>query len=304
MIKIAFFDVGETLIHNGLPFAGVVTALTAMAGFETVEAQALIMGIVSDYHAPIPPTEEKVAALEEQYQNQVLGPSGLAGFFKPFESRVTISSRAGVRKPERRIFEVAIERTGSRASLSECSFVTENTTHLEKCKEHGITPVRFGPAVSGMAGFENWADAPAVIAGLVSPGHAGNLSAAAAAALATRHGLVGFTATATVGRSIHGRANQLVQLKDPRLGSLNGIYVERPSEVTVDFGPDGRVAEVVATVPNPDEVADAVNFVSSLIKSGRLAVPGQPAPSFGVTHVVESDSEGRPRLVRQRYSGR
>ncbi|MEK6262282.1 MAG: hypothetical protein AABP62_27100 [Planctomycetota bacterium] len=303
MIKIAFFDVGETLIHNGVPFSGVAIALTAITTFETAEGHLLNMALVSDYHMPNPPTtEEKVASLEEQYRNQVLEPSGLAGFWRPFESQVTISSRAGMRKPDRRIFEVAIARTASGASLTECLFVTENTTHLEKCKEYGITPVSFGSTVSGMAGFENWADAPAVIAGLVAPGHTGNRSAAAAAALATRHGLVGFTATATVGRSVHGRANQLVQLNDPRLGSLDGVYVERPSEVTVDIGLDGLVAEVEAVAPDSDDVADAVNFVSSLMKSGRVAIPGQPVPSFGVTHAVERDSEGRPRLVRQRYS--
>jgi FMN phosphatase YigB (HAD superfamily) len=304
MIKIAFFDVGETLIHNGVPFPGVAAALTAVAGFETADGQMLIMGIISDYHMPSPPgTEEKIAALEEQYRSQVLGPSKLAGFFEPFESRVTISSRAGAPKPDRKIFEIAVARIGTGASLSECLFVTENTTHLEKCKEYGMTPIRFGSAVNGMAGFEDWSDAPAAIAGLVAPGHAGNQRAAAAAALAARHGLLGFDMIATDGRSIYGRANQLFELNDPRLGPLDGVFVERPSDVRVDLASDGRITNVVTAAPEPDEVADAVDFVSSLIKSGRVAIPGQKPSAFGVTHMVETDSEGRMRLVRRGYSG-
>ena len=168
MIKIAFFDVGETLIHDGLPFPGVAAALTAVAKFETAEDAPLRMGIISDYHMPTPPiTEEKVGVLESQYRDEVLGPSGLAAFFEPFESRVTISSRAGTRKPARKIFDVAVSRMGTGASLNECLFVTEDLDHLQKCKEHGIVPIRFGPDGSGMAGFEDWADAAGVIAGIV-----------------------------------------------------------------------------------------------------------------------------------------
>jgi len=303
MIKIAFFDVGETLIHDGQPFPGALAALTAIAAFQTADGDPLFRGIVSDYLMPAPPrTEEKVAALEEQYREQVLEPSGLAGHFRPFESRVTISPRVGATKPKRKIFEVAVARSGTGAALTECLFVTENTAHLAKCAEHGMTPVRFGPPADGMANFEDWADAPAVIAGLVAPGHAGNRTAAVAAALDARHGLVALTPTGGGSRTVRGRANQLFQLNDPRLGPLNGVYVERPVEVTVKLAADGRVASVEAPAPTPDEVADAVNFVSSLVKSRKVAVPGQAAPPFGVTHAVEQDAAGRRRLVRRKYA--
>jgi len=305
MIKIAFFDVGETLIHDGLPFPGAVAALAAIAGFETVDNQPLVLGVISDYHMPAPPrTEEKVAALEEQYRNQVLGPSGLAGFFQPFESRVTISSRSGVPKPDRIIFEIAVERSGTGAALAECLFVTENTTHLEKCEEHGLTPVRFGPATSGMAGFDDWADAPTTLAELIAREHAGNRAAAIATTLAIRQGLIGFNPTGGDGRTIRGRAGRLVQLNDPRLGPINGLYVELQTEVTVELTPDGRVANAAAASPSPEEVADALNFVAGLVKSSKVAVSGAATPAFGVSHVVERDAAGRLRLIRRGYSGR
>jgi FMN phosphatase YigB (HAD superfamily) len=305
MIRIAFFDVGETLIHEGQPFPGAAEALAAISGFETADGHELFLGIVSDYLLPSPPrTEEKIAALEEQYRNQVLQPSGLAGFFQPFESRVTISSRAGVSKPNRKIFEAAVARSGTGAPLSECLFVTENTVHLNKCAEYDITPVRFGPAAGGMARFKEWADAPAVIAGLVAPGHAGNRVAAVATALASRFGLLGFTPTGGSAGTVRGLVSQLIQLNDPRLGPLDGVYVERSTEVKVELGPDGRVAGVANDQADSDEVADAVNFVSTLVKSGRVEIPGQAAPPFGVTHVVERDTAGRLRLIRRGYSRR
>ena len=169
MIKIAFFDVGETLIHDGQSFPGVTAALAVMAGFKTLAGEPLILGIISDYLMPdSPPTEEKILALEEQYRDQVLGPSGLSEFFQPFDSRVTISPRAGVFKPDRHVFAAALTRSETGAKLSECLFVTENLSHLQKCKEYGITPVRFGPAVNGIAAFQDWTDAPVLIAGLGS----------------------------------------------------------------------------------------------------------------------------------------
>lgn len=303
MIRIAFFDVGETLIHGGQPFAGVVDALTAIASFGTADGNPLFLGIVSDFHMPVPPpTEEKVAALEARYRDEVLEPSGLSRFFEPFDSRVTISSRAGVFKPDRKIFDVALARSGTGAALTECLFVTENAAHLEKCAELGMTPVHFGPGGDGMASFEDWVDGPAVIAALIAPGQTENTAAALRPMLADRHGLVGFRQLDVAGRTIQGQASKLIQLNDPKLGPLDGIYVERPTEVTVELGPDGRVANVAAAPPGPDEVADAVNFVSSLVKSRSVAIPGQPPSEFRGTHSIETDAAGRRRLVRRRYS--
>jgi hypothetical protein len=155
-----------------------------------------------------------------------------------------------------------------------------------------------------MARFKEWADAPAVIAGLVAPGHAGNRVAAVATALASRFGLLGFTPTGGSAGTVRGLVSQLIQLNDPRLGPLDGVYVERSTEVKVELGPDGRVAGVANDQADSDEVADAVNFVSTLVKSGRVEIPGQAAPPFGVTHVVERDTAGRLRLIRRGYSRR
>ena len=301
MIKIAFFDVGETLIHDGKPFPGATAALEAIAKFERSDRSPLVLGVISDYFMPDPrATEEKIIELEQQYRNEVLEPSGLAPFFHPFESRVTISSRAGVSKPDKKIFDVAVVRSRTGATLSECLFVTENKTHLEKCSEFKITPVLFG-AAREMAHFANWADAPHIIAELVAPGNSKNRVAAAGSVLAAHHNLLGFNPTAVEEHKVRGTAMRLVQLKNPKLGPLDGVFVELPTEATVELGLDGRVNAVSATPVDADAVMDATNFVSGLVKSQSVTIPGQRSKS-GSTHTVETDAAGQRRLVRRRYS--
>lgn len=305
MIKVAFFDLGETLIHDGRPFPGVADALGVIDSFRTAEGRPLALGIVSDYLMPAPPpTEAKIAALEGRYREEFLVPSGLFCFFEPFESRVTLSTRAGAFKPDRKVFDVALARSGAGASMDECLFVTENRSHLDEVARFGIKPVRFGPGPDGAAGFEDWADAPAVIARLVAPDDLDSIVLAIAPALAARHGILGFAPDEAGDRGdvIRGRAGLLVPLDDARLGPLRGVHVELPTEVAVRLGRDGKMTGVTAAPLDPDAMADAADFVSSLVASKQVAIPGGDAPAFGVTHAVETDSAGRTRLVRLGYS--
>jgi hypothetical protein len=62
------------------------------------------------------------------------------------------------------------------------------------------------------------------------------------------------------------------------------------------------VADVQQAAPDEADVADAVNYVSTLMKSGQVAWPGHLSPSPGTTHRIEVDNEGRRRLVRSRFS--
>jgi FMN phosphatase YigB (HAD superfamily) len=300
MIKLALFDLGETLIHGDQPFPHVITALRAISQFHTEENKPLILGLVSDFLSAEPPvTETKIAAREKEYQ-KILEGAGLREFFEPFSSRVTLSTRAGVNKPDRRIFELAIQRSETGASLSECSFVTENADHLSKCKEFGMRPVRFGSGPGITPAFSDWADAAATFAVLVNPESENNRALANVATLDARYNLVDFKPSGrTGGREIKGRAKQLVPINDPKLGELSGLYVELPSDVTVMFDQKGLIEDVAATPPDADEVADVSNYVLSLARTKAIAQPGQPAR--GATHFVEKDSAGRRRLVRRGY---
>ena len=133
----------------------------------------------------------------------------------------------------------------------------------------------------------------------MSPDDVQNFVIANAPALSLHHGLNAFKISEIQGRVIYGRAKQLIQLNDPKLGELDGIYVERPTEVTIEFTSQGSLERVRAEAPSPDEVADAVNFVCTLVQGGRIAhIDG----SKGTTHAVQIDPSGRSVLVRQRYA--
>jgi hypothetical protein len=300
MIKLALFDLGDTLLQGTTPFPNAIAALEAISRLHTEAGAPLILGLVSDFLPADPPvTEAKITAREQEYRD-ILEGARLKGFFEPFSSRVTLSTRAGVNKPDRRIFELAVKRSGVGASLDECAFTTENTEHLAKCKSFGMVVTRFGTGPGIRPAFSDWADAPGLFAGLLSPDDAHNQVVVIAAELAARHNLVGFVPSAPgKGREYRGQAKQLIALEDPKLGDLNGVYVELPTEVTVSLGEDRHVANVAATSPGKEEVADAVNFVASLFRAGKIAIPGRPA--VGATHAVEQDDKGRKRLVRRGY---
>ncbi len=300
MINVAFFDVNETLLHSGKPIPGVLDALKTIAQLKSDSGHPLLLGVVSNYIMPSQPVSEtKIVALETQFRKTVLEPSGLANFFDPFETKVTISSRVGNLMPHRGLFENALVRLNSSAALDACLFMTAEASHLAEYKGYGMVPIRFGSAVPGIRCFSNWYEAPLLLANVLAPDNMQNIAIAIAPALASHHGLKEFASTSIQGKLIHGRANQLFQLNDPRLGALDGIYVERPTEVTVEITSQGSLRKVQTVKPSPDEMSDAVNFVHTLIQGGRIANKGE---SRGTTHAVQSDASGREVLIRQRYA--
>lgn len=300
MINVAFFDVVESLIDVSKPVPGVLDGLKTIAQLRTASGSPLLLGIVTNCVMPSKPvTETKIRALEMQYRKVVLEPSGLANLFEPFETKVSISSRAGLSLPNRGVFESALVRLHSSASLDECLFITNEASHLTEYMSYGVIPIRFGSTIPGIHCFSNWCDAPLLITNIVAPGDMQNIAIAIVPALASHHGLKAFASTNIHGNLIHGRANQLFQLVDSKLGDLDGIYVERPAEVTVAITSKGGLGKVQTAGPGPDEVSDAVNFVHTLMQGGRIAHQGE---SRGTTHAVQMDANGREVLIRQRYA--
>ena len=78
-------------------------------------------------------TDAKVAALFEEYLS-ILEQTGLRPYFEPVTRRVTLSTHAGVLKPDRTIFEKAVQRLGADWPLEECLFITENREHIKAAR--------------------------------------------------------------------------------------------------------------------------------------------------------------------------
>ena len=123
------------------------------------------MSPVRFHDAIAPPTQAKINAIFEQYL-AILDTTGLRPFFEPVKRRVTLSAHAGVYKPRRQIFEKALQRLRTNATFAECLFVTEASDHIRAARDTlGMQVLQFRPP-TGELGFENWAQAPGLIAGL------------------------------------------------------------------------------------------------------------------------------------------
>ena len=118
MIKVLMLDLGETLLHGETPFPHVTEALTAFNGFTTAAGAPLAVCLASDFEmAASPVTPNKISVIFKKYL-KILERAQLRQFFEPVAKRVTLSTHAGVLKPDRRVFETAVKRLGAVAQLS------------------------------------------------------------------------------------------------------------------------------------------------------------------------------------------
>lgn len=160
-------DLGGTLLdanNKVLPF--VPAALKAIKGIKTEAGDPLAICLVSDFLMPTPQKSE--AVIFQEYVS-LLRDLNLLKFFKPVARHITLSTHAGVNKPDRKIFELAITRLGLTAQLGECLFITENNAHIVAARNLGMKTLRFN-AADPDHDFADWQAAPALISRTVNPG--------------------------------------------------------------------------------------------------------------------------------------
>ena len=163
MLRVIFFDLGNTLIDAARqPFPHVKEALTAISSFAAADGGPLRSCLVSDFTmASSPVTAVKVTALFNQYL-AILDTTGLRPFFEPVDSRVTLSTHAKALKPDRKIFDKALQRLGaSGVPFGECLLITEEPAHIQtvRAKLH-MRALQF------KVDFDDWSKAPELIASL------------------------------------------------------------------------------------------------------------------------------------------
>ena len=169
MIRVAILDLGGTLVDDAHPFPHVPEALSALARIKLPGASPpsrLTLLLVSDFTMPeAPVTKAKTAALVKEYVALLEG-FGLRPFFMPISKRITLSTQVGVLKPDRRIYEAALERSATGATLDECVSISEDAAHLAVCRQLGMATLRFGED------FTDWSAAPNLVRNLVAAGAA------------------------------------------------------------------------------------------------------------------------------------
>ena len=302
MIRVVMFDLGLTLIdgHNR-PFDHVRQALTAIASFKLADGKPLRSCLVSDFAmATSPITAQKVRALFNQYLG-ILDQTGLRPFFEPVQRRVTLSTQAGVLKPDRALFERALRRLRVKATLEECLLVTENGAHIKAVRNRlHMSALQFRAAESRHFDFEDWSQAPAMIAHLIDQRPERNMHLATKAYLAsTGIELSSLEPTSESGRfKVSGQMWCPVVL--PGVVDVQAVHISVPVEGELTRGRKGEIHSSVSR-PTEEQIAEATAFVASLAAHGQIAQRGA-IRATGATHEIATDGNGRRRLMRKRFS--
>jgi hypothetical protein len=302
MIRVVMFDLGMTLVDAELhPFPHVTDALTAIADFKTGDGKPLRSCLVSDFTMPTQPvTDAKIAALSEEYL-AILNRTGLRRFFEPVNERVTLSCHAGVTKPNAKIFKKALERLAAMVPLQDCLLVTEDASHVDEARTTlKMKALQFRSAASSQFDFDDWAEAPALIANLVAPHQIANTQAAIKAHLAAKGvDLVHAEPAGSDRMTVSGQV--WLPISVPGLEDLQHVHVAIPVQGEVTRGPKGEMRSDVPTKPSDEQIAEATSYVRSLATHGQIAGHAAKHPQ-GATHAIETDQQGNRRLVRKRFS--
>lgn len=294
------FDLGGTLIDaQGKPFPHVKDALATISAFKTTGSRLVHTCLVCDFTMPVPPvTAEKVRVLFQQYIG-LLERTGLRPFFEPVQKHVTLSTNVGVMKPHRAVFAKALSRLGVTASLAESMLITEDAAHVAYVRDRfHMSALRFAPDGSG--DFEDWSEAPSLLAAAVSPGNHANV----VAALKTRLAASGMELV-DVQQADAGQMKISVKawhpIRVPGRADLGDVHVAIPLEGVVQCNATGRMSSTIAS-PSAEQIDEAASFVKGLAERDQIASGRTNAPQ-GATHEIEVAADGKQRLVRRRFSG-
>ena len=281
MLKVVMFDLGQTLIDDAnRPFPHVREALTAISDFTIESGTPLRSCLVSDFTMASPPaTAAKVTALFNQYLT-ILDGTGLRPFFEPVKKRVTLSTHAGVGKPARKIFEKALQRLrASTVSLEDCLLITENADHIQQVR----TQLHM-QALQFQVDFDDWVEAPALIAQLVMPHQFANTAAVIKAQLA-EHGVE--LVSAEPGEDadsarVQGQVWRAVSI--PGFEDLQDVQIAIPVEGNVSRKKKNDVKKMAELAqPTDEQVAEAASFVKSLAIHGQIAGSAGSQPAAPLT---------------------
>ena len=307
MIRVVMFDLGGTLLNGqGQPFAGLVPALQAIMAMHAGNGKPLATCLVSDFTPVQPPlTAAKIKPVFEQYL-AILAAAGLRDVFEPVAKRVTLSTHAGVAKPAQAVFSKALQRLGSSAPLTACLLITEDTDHVAAVRAKlGMRALLFRPPGAHgtpKADFDDWSQAPALVAHLIDPHRAANMLAAVQAHFAARGVQVEALYRGSRPDRWRARGQGWFPVDVPGQGELGRLHVALPVQLEVTRQANGTLQ---GAVPGADaeQLREAEAYVTSLATHGQIAGAGAArGATHGTTHAIETDAAGRRCLVRKRFS--
>jgi hypothetical protein len=304
MLRVVFLDLGLTLVDpQQRPFPHAAEAVRTIQGFTGPGGERLAVTLVSDFDMVPPPlTPAKIRPVVNRYL-AILDGTGLRPLFEPVNRRVTLSTHAGLFKPDGQVFTTALSRLRSDAHLSDCLLITENPAHVKAARAVlGMRALQFRSDDAAGFDFDDWRQAPSMVAVMIDGGIGPNVEAAVRRFLDVGHA---FDAdTITPGQEASGVTSlglsgtlwkpiDAMDLADPLL-----VPVPARGEAIVGF--DGRIQRVSLEGTVEGDAEQATSFARSLARHGQ--VEGSPGPLRNQeTHAIAVDDQGRKKLVRKRF---
>jgi FMN phosphatase YigB (HAD superfamily) len=269
-------DLGDTLVHGERPFPHVPAALACLSQVSVGGGGTLVLALVSDFDA-----EQGHDAFTEYVET--VRKFGLLEYVTPPDRKMTISAQAGVRKPDRRIFELALKRLGKPTHLSTAGFVSEQPEHVAACRALGMHALQFG------ADFDDWSEAPLrVLAWLKPPVEV--VVPALNLFFEARHGV---------------ELSNVTEVPSPIAGGRSFRAKASPAttsdllEVDVDSIGIVRRARLGGDLLNPPNTAE--HFTETLLANEQISAAGEALPP-GATHEMTVGPDGKPLPKRRRFS--
>jgi FMN phosphatase YigB (HAD superfamily) len=148
-MKIVLFDLGDTLEAQGALVPEAIETLEALNALLDGVGRAPVLALISDFKDAATPEQKE--AFRAEYLQIVEG-LGIARFFQPADTRMTISTEIGVRKPDERLFRLAVDKVQPGLPWKDVAFITENMEHIAAARLLGMK----GICVKGGANPTVW----------------------------------------------------------------------------------------------------------------------------------------------------
>jgi len=159
-MNVVFFDLGRTLEDNDVLLPGAQQTLQKIRQMQDKEAQPFILGLVSDWI--MPDTSNSIPDIQEWYY-ALLDRLGIRALFEPVAERVTLSTEAGVFKPDEKIFRLALGKIDQELQFSDAIFITEIGSHVERARDLGMGSIHFRPPGQAEGVVDQLLDIPRLV---------------------------------------------------------------------------------------------------------------------------------------------
>ena len=164
-----------------------------------------------------------------------------------------------------------------------------------------MSTLQFRPADARQFDFDDWAQAPALIAHLLGATPIANIQAAVRAFLAAQNIELLSVEEIEPAGSIQFSGKTWCPISVPDMDDLRDIHVSLPITGWVARDKKGQLKVVGLNRPSEQELAETITFVRSLATNGQIGGRSGVLP-LRPTHEIQTDASGIRKLVRKGFS--